>query len=84
MYGFNVATGYTNSPSDEPFVTFSNLPEEVTIKIYSLSGTLLRTLDQNDKIITNLSILELGFTEREWNTGCLGTLSGYCFITKVW
>ncbi len=49
MYGFNVATGYTNSPSDEPFVTFSNLPEEVTISIYSLSGNLIRTLDQNDK-----------------------------------
>lgn len=49
MYGFNVATGYTNSPSDEPFVTFSNLPEEVTINIYSLSGNLIRTLDQNDK-----------------------------------
>ncbi len=49
LYGFNVATSYTNSPSDEPFVTFSNLPEEVTIKIYSLSGTLIRTLDQGDK-----------------------------------
>jgi hypothetical protein len=49
MYGFNVATGYTNSPSDEPFVTFSNLPNEVTIKIFSLSGTLIRTLDQTDK-----------------------------------
>lgn len=49
MYGYNIATGYTGSPSDEPFVTFSNLPEEVTIKIYSLSGALLRTLDQNDK-----------------------------------
>jgi hypothetical protein len=49
MYGFNVATGYTGTPSDEPFVTFSNLPEEVTIKIYSLSGNLIRTLDQNDK-----------------------------------
>ncbi|NWF90043.1 MAG: hypothetical protein HXY50_11360, partial [Ignavibacteriaceae bacterium] len=49
LYGYNVATGYTGSPSDEPFVTFSNLPEEVTIKIYSLSGTLLRTLNQSHK-----------------------------------
>jgi len=46
LYGFNVATSYTNSPADEPFVTFSNLPEEITIKIYSLSGQLLRTLNQ--------------------------------------
>ena len=46
LYGFNVATSYTNSPSDEPFVTFSNLPEVITIKIYSLSGQLLRTLTQ--------------------------------------
>lgn len=49
LYGFNIATSYNNLQSDEPFVTFSNLPEEVTIKIYSLSGNLLRTLTQNDK-----------------------------------
>jgi hypothetical protein len=49
LYGFNVATSYTNSPADEPFVTFSNLPEEVTIKVYSLSGQLLRTLGVADK-----------------------------------
>ena len=49
LYGFNVATGYTATASDEPFVTFSNLPEEVIIKIYSLSGTLIRTLNQNHK-----------------------------------
>lgn len=49
LYGFNEATSYTNSAADEPFVTFSNLPEEVTIKIYSLSGQLLRTLGVEDK-----------------------------------
>ena len=49
LYGFNVATSYTNSPADEPFVTFSNLPEEVSIKVYSLSGQLLRTLGAADK-----------------------------------
>lgn len=49
LYGYNVATSYTNSPADEPFVTFSNLPEEITIKIYSLSGQLLRTLGTADK-----------------------------------
>ncbi|MCX8056733.1 MAG: T9SS type A sorting domain-containing protein, partial [Ignavibacteria bacterium] len=30
-------------------ITFSNLPEEVTIKIYSLSGILVKTLTENDK-----------------------------------
>ena len=49
LYGFNVATSYTNSPSDQPFVTFSNLPEEITVRVYSLSGQLLRTLTQADK-----------------------------------
>ena len=32
----------------EPYVTFNNLPNDVTIKIYSLSGVLLRTLDKSD------------------------------------
>jgi hypothetical protein len=49
LFGYNVATSYTNSPADEPFVTFSNLPEEVTIKIYSLSGLLIRSLSTDDK-----------------------------------
>ena len=49
LYGFNTATSYTNSPADAPFVTFSNLPDEVSIKIYSLSGQLLRTLGVEDK-----------------------------------
>ena len=49
LYGFNAATSYTNSSPDEPFVTFSNLPEEITIKIYTLSGTLIRTLTTADK-----------------------------------
>lgn len=47
LYGYNIATSYTNSPADEPFVTFTNLPnEEISIKIYSLSGSLLRTLNK--------------------------------------
>ncbi len=49
LYGYNVATSYTNSAADDPFVTFSNLPDEITIKIYSLSGQLLRTLTSADK-----------------------------------
>lgn len=51
LFGFNPATSWTGqvNNADEPFVTFSNLPTEVTIKIYSLSGQLLRTLNTNDK-----------------------------------
>ena len=50
LFGFNPASSYSNSPPDEPFVTFSNLPpEEVTVKIYTLSGTLIRTLTTADK-----------------------------------
>ena len=49
LYGYNVATSYTNSAADDPFVTFTNLPEEVTIKIYTLSGSLIRTLTNFDK-----------------------------------
>lgn len=49
LYAFNVATSYNNGSPDEPFVTFSNLPDEVSIKIYSLSGQLLRTLGIEDK-----------------------------------
>jgi hypothetical protein len=30
-------------------ITFTNLPEIVTIKIYTLSGILVRTLTENDK-----------------------------------
>ncbi|MBK7228351.1 MAG: hypothetical protein IPH97_05695 [Ignavibacteriales bacterium] len=45
LYGYNPYTGYNNLAADDPFVTFTNLPnEEVSIKIYSLSGQLLRTL----------------------------------------
>jgi hypothetical protein len=50
LFGFNPATSFANTPADEPFVTFSNLPpEDVTVKIYTLSGTLIRTLTTTDK-----------------------------------
>ncbi len=49
LFGFNPATSYANTPPDEPFVTFSNLPEDVTIKIFSLAGTRIRTLTSSDK-----------------------------------
>jgi hypothetical protein len=52
LYGFNTLTGFTTNPTtapDDPWVTFTNLPTEITIRIYSLSGQLLRTLDMSDK-----------------------------------
>ncbi len=58
LYGFNPATSYTNSPSDEPFITFSNLPRDITITIYSLSGNKLRTLTTGDKSSPSSPFLE--------------------------
>jgi hypothetical protein len=49
LYGFNTLTGFDGTAPDEPWVTFSNLPTDVTIRIYSLSGQLLRTLGTADK-----------------------------------
>lgn len=50
LFAYNPTTSYTQGAyPDDPFVTFSNLPYEVTVKIYTLSGTLIRTLTQNDK-----------------------------------
>jgi hypothetical protein len=49
LYGFNPLSSHVSNAPDEPFVTFTNLPEEVKVKIYALSGTLLRTLTTNDK-----------------------------------
>lgn len=51
LFGYNPATSYeANNFSDEPFVTFSNLPpEEITIKIYTISGELVRTLRETEK-----------------------------------
>lgn len=49
LFGFNPLTSYTGTNPDEPYVTFTNLPTEVTVKIYSLSGSLIKTLDEGDK-----------------------------------
>jgi len=51
LFAYNPATSYTNGNTDEPFVTFSNLPTEVTIKVYTLSGTLVRTLHTSNKSV---------------------------------
>jgi len=49
LLGYNTLSNYYSNTPDEPFVTFINLPEDIAIKIYSLSGTLLRTLTTDDK-----------------------------------
>lgn len=42
---------YENLKSaEESFVTFTNLPETVTIKIYTVSGAQVRTLTESDKM----------------------------------
>jgi hypothetical protein len=49
LLGFNEYTGYESGGSpDDPWVTFSNLPPtDITVRIYSLSGTLIRTLTKD-------------------------------------
>lgn len=57
LYAYNPATSFSGGNPDEPFVTFSNLPEEVTVKIFTLSGTLIRTLTTEDKATATLPFL---------------------------
>ncbi|GMR24814.1 MAG: hypothetical protein BMS9Abin39_0082 [Ignavibacteria bacterium] len=47
LFAYNAVTAYTGESGQ--YVTFSFLPEEVTIKIYSLAGYLIRTLEKNDE-----------------------------------
>jgi hypothetical protein len=46
--------GYNNleSSTSGRFVTFRNLPKQVTIKIYSLNGDLIRKIEKNDNAST--------------------------------
>jgi flagellar hook assembly protein FlgD len=37
----------SSSFEESEFVTFSHLPEKVNVKIYSLAGSLVRTLEKN-------------------------------------
>lgn len=57
LFAYNPATSYANDNPDEPFVTFSHLPTEVTIKIYSLSGLMVRELTTMDKSSPTSSFL---------------------------
>ncbi|MBU0560739.1 MAG: hypothetical protein KKG93_14360 [Bacteroidetes bacterium] len=47
FWGYNKLSN-SGGPSEQ-FITFSDLPEKVTIKIYSLAGNLVRTLGEQDK-----------------------------------
>lgn len=65
LFGFNPATSYANTAPDEPFVTFSNLPDEVTIKIFTLSGILVRTLNTSDKSSPSSTFLRWNLKNEE-------------------
>lgn len=49
LFAYNPSSGYFNNNPDDPFITFSNLPEEVTVKIFTISGKLIKTLTSSDK-----------------------------------
>ncbi len=51
LYAFNPTGSAIGRNADDAYVTFSNLPQEVAIHIYSLSGNLVRTLDTQDKTL---------------------------------
>jgi hypothetical protein len=47
-HGPNAGTGPGQSGTEAGGITFSNLPSECTIKIYTISGDLVRELDHSD------------------------------------
>jgi hypothetical protein len=49
LFAYNPLASYDRVNADNAFVTFSNLPNDVTIKIFSISGALIRTLATADK-----------------------------------
>ncbi|MBN8545611.1 MAG: hypothetical protein J0L60_05680 [Ignavibacteria bacterium] len=49
LFAYNPQSSYNGNTPDNPYVTFTNMPTDVTIKIFSLSGMLVRTLTTNDK-----------------------------------
>ncbi len=49
LFAYNPVGSYTtNYNPDEPFVTFTNLPEEAKIQIFTLSGTKVRELNKDN------------------------------------
>jgi hypothetical protein len=51
LFAYNPLASYDRVNADNSFVTFSNLPIDVTIKIFSISGALIRTLTTTDKTL---------------------------------
>ena len=51
LFAYNSLASYDRTNSDNSFVTFSNLPIDVTIKIFSISGSLIRVLSTTDKTL---------------------------------
>jgi hypothetical protein len=51
LLAYNPLASYDRVNADNAFVTFSNLPINVTIKIFSISGALIRTLTTTDKTL---------------------------------
>jgi hypothetical protein len=50
LYAYNPQTSrVVGQNPDDPFVTFTHIPEDATVRIYTLSGTLVRTLTSADK-----------------------------------
>lgn len=49
LFAYNPLGSYAGKRADDSFVTFSNLPNDVQIRIFSLSGSLIRTLSTADK-----------------------------------
>ena len=48
LFAYNPLGGAFGYANDEPFVIFSNLPEKVNISIYSLSGSLIKSISKED------------------------------------
>ena len=51
LFAYNAVDSYkygSHYSSDSPHITFTNLPNEVTISIYTLSGVKIRELTKND------------------------------------
>ncbi|KAB2908262.1 MAG: hypothetical protein LC102_07680 [Ignavibacteriales bacterium] len=49
LFAYNPQSSFSGNTPDNPYVTFTNLPVDVTVKIFSLSGILVRTLTTADK-----------------------------------
>lgn len=68
---------YLDSRLNKGVITFSNLPEEVTIKIYTLSGRLIKTLSERNKISVNSPFIEWDLKNESGNRVADGVYLAY-------